>query len=236
MVKGILFIRICPATLGRPVGMRHRIQSVFSGRGATIPFAGHEITFLFTGFGEKQRTPHPLIIDKINSGLISDVVDIGGGGALDPNLQRGDIVISTDDYHLDTPLPLKVKRREEITGVISKVAAKFGRRFTEGKILTSPRIIASREERTSMFERTQCSVVQMEHYKFIKSLQQVINPEIVNTVYTTHIEIVSDAVPEHDTFPQKIKEFVHGIDYCLLRNNKYIGRIKSSFLEMWLSQ
>lgn len=236
MVKGILFIRKCPAALGGLVGMRDKIRSIFSGSGATIQFAGHDITFLFTGFGEKLRTPHPVIVDKINSGSISDIVDVGAGGALDPNLQRGDIVLSTDDYYLNNSQPLEVKRREDVSGVISTVAAQYGRHFIEGKILTSPRIIGSREERISLFERTRCSIVQMEHYSFIESLQKVMNPEKVSTVYTTHIEIVSDVVPDRDTFPQKFKEFVYGIDYCVLRNDKHIGRIKSSFLEMWLGQ
>ncbi|MHC4310501.1 MAG: phosphorylase family protein, partial [Planctomycetota bacterium] len=211
-----------------------QVQSVVSSKGATTRYAGHNITFLFLGYGKRQRIPHPTIIEKLNSGKITDIVDIGGGGALDPTLKRGDLIVSTEDIPSDSLKPLKVRRRKEITSIVQILANKKQRRYFEGKILTSDRIIASKEERIALHKQTQCSIVQMEHCWFLRALQNVMKHRSFRELHCTHIEIVADVVQQRDAFLDNLIEVFHGFNYCILFNQHYIGKVKSDFLKLWL--
>lgn len=235
-VKDILFIRKYPISLEKTSNLRKRLLSIISSSGATTHYAGHDITFLFPGYGKKIRIPHPTIIEKLNSGKITDIVDIGAGGALDPTLKRGDLILSADDIPFDSLQPLKVRRRKEIQNIVQTLANKKQRRFFERKILTSARIIASKKEKIALYKQTQCSLVQMEHCWFLRALQNVMEPQSFSDLYITHIEIVADVVQPSDTFLNNFVELFHGINYCILCNQHYIGKVKSEFLKLWLKK
>ena len=233
-IKDILFIRKHPRFLEKTSHLKKQLQSIISSRGATTHYAGHDITFLFLGYGKKQRIPHPTIIEKLNSGKITDIVDIGGGGALDPTLKRGDLILSVEDIFFDTLQPVKVRRRKEIQNIVQTLANKKQRRFFERKILTSAKIIASKEERIALYNQTKCSIVQMEHCWFLQELQNVMEPRAFSNLYITHIEIVADVVQQRGAFLNNFLELFYGINYCILLNQHYIGKVKSDFLKLWL--
>ena len=233
-IKDILFIRKYPRFLEKNSHFKKQFQSIISSRGATTHYAGHDITFLFLGYGKKQRIPHPTIIGKLNSGKITDVVDIGGGGALDPTLKRGDLILSAEDISFDTLQPLKVRRRKDIQNIVQTLANNKQRRFFERKILTSTKIIASKEEKIDLYNQTKCSIVQMEHSWFLQALQNVMEPQSFSNLYITHIEIVTDVVQQRDSFLNIFLELLHSINYCILLNQHYIGKVKSDFLKLWL--
>ena len=235
-IRDVLFIRKHPGFFEKTSQLKKQLQSIISSRGATTHYAGHDITFLFLGYGKKQRIPHPTIIEKLNSGKITDIVDIGGGGALDPTLKRGDLILSAEDIPIDTLQPLKVRRRKEIPNIVQTLAHKKQRRFFEGKILTSAKIIASKEERIALYNRTKCSIAQMEHCWFLQTLQNVMEPQPFSNLYITHIESVADVVQQRDVFLNNFLELLHGINYCILLNQHYLGKIKSDFLKLWLKK
>jgi purine-nucleoside phosphorylase len=233
-IRDILFIRKYPRFLERTSHLKKRLQSIIRSRGATTHYAGHDITFLFLGYGQKLRMPHPSIIEKLNSEKITDVVDIGGGGALDPTLKRGDLILSAEDIPLDTLESVKLRKREDIQDIAQILANKKQRRFFERKILTSAKIIVSRKERLALYKQTQCSIVQMEHCWFLRALQNIMKPQPFRELYITHIEIVADVVQQRDTFLDNFFESFHGINYCIFSNQYYIGEMKNEFLRLWL--
>lgn len=233
-IKDILFIRKCPRFLEKTSHLKKQLQSIISSKGATTHYAGHDITFLFLGYGKKQRIPHLSIVEKLNSGKITDIVDIGAAGALDPTLKRGDLILSTEDIPFDTLQPLKVRRRKEIQSIVQTLASKKHRRFFERNILTSSKIIVSKKERIALYNQTQCSIVQMEHCWFLQALQNIVEPQSFSNLYITHIEIVADVVQQRVTFLNYFLELLHGINYCILLNQHYIGKVKSDFLKLWL--
>jgi len=235
-VKDILFIRKYPRFPEKTSHLKKQLQSIISSRGAPTHYAGHDITFLFPGYGKKQRIPHPSIIAKLNSGKITDIVDIGGGGALDPTLKRGDLILGAEDIPFDTLQPLKVRRRKEIRHIVQTLASKKHRRLFEKNILTSAKIIVSKEERIALYHQTQCAIVQMEHCWFLQALQEVVEPQPFSNLYITHIEIVADVVQQRDAFLNNFLELLHGISYCILFNQHYIGKVKSDFLKLWLKR
>jgi purine-nucleoside phosphorylase len=211
------------------------LQSIISSRGTTTRYAGHNITFFFVGCGKNIRIPNPTIIKKLNSGKITDIVDIGGGGALNPKLKRGDLILSCEDIPSDTFKPLIVKRREEIRNIVQALAKREKRHFFEEKILTSTKLIASKKERIALYEQTRCSIVQMEHCWFLRALQEAMASDAFNELYITHLEIVSDVVLQNDSVINNALELFHGLNYCVLRNQHYLGNVKSEFLRLWLN-
>lgn len=233
-IKDILFIRKCPNSLDKTSHFRKQLQSIMSSRGVTTNYAGHDITFLFLGYGKRQKIPHPTIIEKLNSGKITDIVDIGAGGALDPTLKRGDLILSVENIPFDTLQPLKIRRRKEIQNIIQTLANKKQKRFFERKILTSAEIIASKEERITLHDQTQCSIVQMEHCWFLRALQNIMDPQSFSKLYITHIEIVADVVQQGNAFLNNLIKLFQGINYCILFNQHNIGKVKSDFLKLWL--
>ena len=132
-IKDILFIRKYPRFAEKTSHLKKQLQSIISNRGATIHYSGHDITFLFLGYGKKQRKPHPTIIEKLNAGIITDIVDIGGGGALDPTLKRGDFILSSEDIPFDTLKPFKLRRRKEIRDIIKHLQTRTRDAFLKEK-------------------------------------------------------------------------------------------------------
>jgi hypothetical protein len=233
-VKDILLIRKCPRFLEKTSYRNKQLQSILSSKGATTRHAGHDITFVFPGYGKRLRRLHPAIVDKLNAGTITDIVDIGGGGALDPRLQRGDLILSSEDILYDTLQPFKVRRRKGMQTVVQTLALKEQRHFFEAKILTSAHIVASKKERLELHTQTQCAIVQMEHCWFLQVLQKSMKPQAFNALHVTHLEVVADVVPQRDTWFHHAIEYFYGIMYCLIRNEHYIGHVKSEFLKLWL--
>ena len=233
-IKDILFIRKYPTSFEKTSPRKKWLKSCIDRRGTTVHYAGHNITFFFPGCGRRLRRLHPAIIDKLNTGQITDIVDIGGGGALNPDLKCGDLVMATEDIPFDTLQPLGLRSRKEITDIVKLLALKNVSSFYEGKILTHEKIIFSREARIKLYESTQCLVVQLEHCWFLRSLQSVLEPKYFNSLYVTHIEVISDAVPTSNTFTDGLVEAFHGLNTCILRNQYHLGKIKSNFLTRWL--
>ncbi|MDY6987643.1 MAG: hypothetical protein SWQ30_06240 [Thermodesulfobacteriota bacterium] len=161
-------------------------------------------------------------------------MDIGAGGALDPTLKRGDLILSVEDIPFDTLQPLKIRRRQEIQNIIQTLANKKQKRLFKRKILTSAEIITSKEERITLHDQTQCSIVQMEHCWFLRALQNVMERQSFSNLYITHIQIVADVVQQGNAFLNNLLELFQGINYCILFNQHNIGKVKSDFLKLWL--
>ncbi len=234
-VRDILFIRSYPKYFIQNHYFKNIFQSLANNKGITIRYKNHNITFLFPGIGKKQKIPHKNIIHRINSGLITDIVDVGGGGALDPQLKKGDIILSSNDVPSDTMEPIKVKRRKVIKNIVKKIADKRESRFYERNILTSDRLAGKRDTRLKLFNKTRCSVVQMEHCWFLRSLAKRMSSQSLYGLYVTHIEVITDEVPDDQRFLSNMKELYFGLTCCFLFNNKYLGTIKNDFLKTWLN-
>ncbi len=235
-VKDILFIRQYPTPLEKAGRVRRWIESRTDPRGTTATWAGHRITFYFPGVGTRLRRPHPDLISRINTGQISDIVDVGGAGALDPRLNRGDLVLSSKDICIDNSQPLPVKRRAEIEGILETLADRRQVVFLTGRILTHYNLILSRTRRLELFKETGCSVVQMEHCWFLRALKEWVHPEAFSSLHVTHAEMVSDAVPKSNNALSSLFEFWHVINTCVLFNQRRLGRLKSEVLELWLGR
>lgn len=235
-LRDILCIRQYPTALGKAAPRRKWVRSCTDPQGATVCCLGREITFFFPGYGQRIRTPHPAIIAKLNSGQITDIVDIGAGGALDPDLRRGDFVLSTGEIPSDSLEPLTLQRREEVGAVAKQLAQKHEARFFEGTIFTSAAIIASRSARLRLHEQTGCAVVQMEHGWFLRALQKAMDQHSFRALYITHLEIVIDPVPRGNSWGEGFAQFLRALDYCVLRNQHHLGRVKAEFLQRWLEK
>ena len=235
-VKDILFIRQYPTPLEKAGRVRRWIESRTDPRGTTVTVAGHRITFYLPGVGTRLRRPHPDLISRINTGQISDIVDVGGAGALDPRLNRGDLVLSSKDICIDNSQPLPVKRRAEIEGILATLADRRQVLFLTGRILTHYNLILSRTRRLELFKETGCSVVQLEHCWFLRALQEWVHPEAFSSLHVTHVEMVSDAVPKSNNALSSLFEFWHVINTCVLFNQRRLGRLKSEVLELWLGR
>jgi purine-nucleoside phosphorylase len=233
-VKDILFIRQYPTPLEKARKVRRWIESRTDPRGTTATWSGRRITFYFPGVGTRLRRPHPDLISRINAGQISDIVDVGGAGALDPRLNRGDLVLSSKDFCTGNALPLAVKRRGEIKKLLANLARRRQANFHVGCILTHHKLVLSRTRRLELFQETGCSVVQMEHCWFLRTLQECVHPEAFASLHVTHIEMVSDAVPQSGKALCALFEYWHGINTCVLSNQRRLGQLKREFLELWL--
>jgi hypothetical protein len=233
-VRDILFIRRCPALPAR-TGRAHRSIGIwFDSRGNTVSWAGHEITFFRPGFGTRIRELHPDIIAGVRSGRITDLVDVAGAGALDPCLKRGDLVLSSGDLCIDTLRAVQVQRRDEIQGIVRALAAARKVDFRVGTILTHTRVVGSRKQRLDLFEQTGCSVVQMEHGWFLRSLGRRLDAGSFSDLRVTHLEVVTDAVPGVDRWDHTLAEAWHGILNCSVRRGHCLEDVKRDFLNSWL--
>ena len=234
-IQDILFIRSYPKNISIVPSNRDVLKSIIRPEGVTIAYGRHNITFLFPGIGKLQKSPSPNIIERINAGLITDVIDIGGGGALDPSLKRGDFVLSCEDIPHDTKIPTKVKRRPDIKKIVQRLADQNKSSFYEGKILTSPHMVTRREDRKYLHDLTGCFIVQMEHCWFVRKLERCIDSTAFNNLFFTHIEVVSDEVPKNDSLANSISELYYTFKYCLFFNQNYLGNIKKDFLNLCLT-
>jgi hypothetical protein len=145
--------------------------------------------------GRRVRVPGPQLLARIREGAISEIVDIGCAGALDPSLRKGDLVLSSDDVAFDGKASLCVRRRGGLDSLLQAVAARRGVSLKMAPILTHERFVASREERIDLFERTGCVAVQMEHAWFLQLLQSMTAAECFEKIRFTHLVLITDSVP-----------------------------------------
>lgn len=166
-MRDLLFIRKYPSHLsgGYFEGLMKSANSVFRRNGQVEVIGGHRVIFFFPGYGKHTRNLPDEIIKNINSGAISDIVDFGAGGALDPVLKLGDLVLSAGEVCCDGGSELiDQKRRPQVEGIVRKIADDEGRNFYKKKILTASKVISRRLERLKYYECTGAGVVQMEHF------------------------------------------------------------------------
>jgi hypothetical protein len=154
---------------------------------------GHEVIFVFPGYGKHIRKIPQAVIGGINSGNITDVVDFGGGGALSPLLKAGALVLCIREECREwTYNPL---RRNEASDAVARTAEIFGRFWIFGSVLTWPKIVARRKDRILHRHKDGADIVQMEHCYFVQKLSQSVEPEAFSNLFFTHVEMVVDAVP-----------------------------------------
>jgi len=120
---------------------------------STVMFNHHDVTFFFPGYGTKQRNLSDEIIEKIELWEITDIVDIGMWGALDPHLRMWDFVFGEGDISLENSNPITTNIRWGARGIFEKIAVENGRNFYSSKILTTEKIISAQKERVALFKK-----------------------------------------------------------------------------------
>ena len=206
-----------------------------SREGYTVNYHNHNVTFVFPGYGIRLREIPQEVIRRINDRKITDIVDIGGGGALASRLNVGDLVLSTGGVNIDGANFWELNRRPVADEIARTIATTNEVNFYRSPILTSRKIVARRYERIDLQRRTKCDLVQMEHYWFMDSIRSKITPEVWDELYFTHLEMAADAVPKPEaTFLDNLRSTAKSIDICVLRNQKYLGKLKNDFLREFL--
>lgn len=200
----------------------------------TTNFNDHNITFFFPWYGQNIRRISDEIINGINSGTITDIVDIGWWWALDPHLKLWDFVFSEWDITPEFWEPISLNSRLEAKEIFKKIAEDAGRKFTTSKILTTKKIIRHKGDRLELFKKTWAKIVQMEHYWFISQIKSRVTPEAFARLHINHLEIVSDEVPSTTSFFQSLWWIIKAINYCVISNQKYIWVFKTKFLNEFL--
>jgi hypothetical protein len=227
-------MRLYPTSLTRKGKLRRWLRSWLGSDGAILALGGHEVTFFYPGLGRRLRRPGGGILQKLVSGEITDIVDVGGGGALDPALRRGELVLGSVDVASDTPAPLPLRRRPEMPGLVEALARQLGVGYRRAPLLTHDRGVFSRRERLRVRSETGCSVVQIEHAWFLRLLQQLIGPKRFARLCVTHVEVVADIVPPTDSWFSSVFELLQALLRCFFFSQRYLGGVKSAFLRSWL--
>jgi purine-nucleoside phosphorylase len=196
----ILFMRVPPTGLVKPVGGggrcgSARLAAVFAREGFRGRIGERNITCFWIGMGRRVRVPGRKLLERIRSGAITEIIDIGCAGALDSGLGRGDLVLSSDDIAFDSDVPVAVSRRPELEFILQEVAADRGVTLRRAPILTHERFVSSRADRIELFERTGCFAVQMEHVWFLQLLQSLLPDRTLDIIRFTQIVLITDAVP-----------------------------------------
>ena len=143
-VRSVLFLRALP----------RRIAA-----GNPPPWAPLRIEVFWIGFGRRVRAPGAALLARMRSGEFSDVVDVGVAGALDPRLERGDLVLSTVEVPSDSREPLSPRRRPGVLRVARRLASQRGVALRSAPVLTHSAPVLSRRDRLDWLERTGCAAV-----------------------------------------------------------------------------
>jgi hypothetical protein len=196
----ILFLRVPPRGLLKPLGgIRSRrpirLSAVFDRNGCSGRIGERRITCFWIGMGRRVRVPGRKLLERIRGGAAAQLVDIGCAGALDPGLQRGDLVLSGNDIAFDSTVPVAVHRRTGLEVILQEVAAGRGVNLRRAPILTHERFVSSRADRIELFERTGCAAVQMEHVWFLQLLRRLLTADRFDEIRVTHLVLITDAVP-----------------------------------------
>ncbi len=236
-MKGVLFIRKFPSCLAPSYakGLERSARSVF-GAGQWEIINGHKVVFLFPGLGKKIRKIPSTIVAAIDSGEISDVVDFGATGALDPGLRVGDMVLSEGEVCCNGSKPFPRRcRNAKAREILQSIAIERRRKLWEGKILTSDKVVARASERIDWLYKTEAIAVQMEHFWFVQKLQQAVTQQAFDALYFTHVELIADEVPQGNaTLFEKLRAIFKALDICVFRNDFHLGRLKLRFLQEFL--
>jgi purine-nucleoside phosphorylase len=196
----ILFLRVPPRGLIESVGGTGwrgptRLTAAFSANGFRGRLGERSITCFWVGLGRRVRVPGRELLERLRSGEISEIIDIGCAGALDPSLRRGDLVLSSEDMAFDSGAPVAVSRLPELLPLLHEVAVSRGVTLRSAPILTHERLIASRDERTELFDSSGCAAVQIEHAWFLQLLRSLTPAARFETIRVTHLVLITDAVP-----------------------------------------
>ncbi|MDQ7022424.1 MAG: hypothetical protein Q9M97_02660 [Candidatus Gracilibacteria bacterium] len=209
-------------------------DSTKNSSGTNVEFNNHNVTFFFPGYGKKQRILSDEIIGKIENGEITDIVDVGMGGALDPDLKMGDFVFGKGDITIENNEPISENIRPNAEEIFRKIAEENGRGFYNSKILTTEKIIGPKKDRIELFKKTGAKIVQMEHIWFIEQIKNKLSEDAFKKLYITHLEIVSDEVPEKENFFLSVWGIMKAVKYVIIDNQKNIGVFKTKFLKEFL--
>lgn len=217
----------------REMAVRRLCHSLVRPTGANVILNGHRITFLFPGVGKHIRQIHSRIIEQINSGQITDIIDIGGAGALTQNLRVGDFVLSTTDISVDRTCALPCKRRRSIRRTIEEVARNRGAAFFEGPILTASNMVLSPRKRALHYLESHCLAVQMEHAWLLQQIQRQVLPAAFNQIFVTHLEIITDSFPKMAVASglSCLQAFANTVVF----NQSFLGSAKTEILHKMLA-
>jgi len=199
----ILFLRVPPRGVIRPAGNSVwrgsiRLGAVFVSGGIRGRLGERDITSFWIGLGRAVRAPGRQLLERIRAGVITEIIDIGCAGALDPALSRGDLVLSNREVAFDRAAPAAARfarRGPQLRSLLLDVAKQRGVHLNIAPILTHERFVGSREERIELFEQTGCMAVQMEHLWFLELLQSLTSADCINNIRITHLALITDAVP-----------------------------------------
>ena len=233
-IKDVLLMRQYATSFSERDKKESLKSSVNDALGYTTNFNGHDITFFFPWYGQNIRRISDEIINGINNGTITDIIDIGWWWALDPHLKLGDFVFSEWDITPDFLEPISLNSRPETKEIFRKIAEDAGRKFATSKILTTKKIIRHKGDRLELFKKTWAKVVQMEHYRFVSQIKSRVKPEAFEKLYISHLEIVSDEVPSTTSFIESTWWILKAVNYCVLSNKKHIWVFKTKFLNEFL--
>ena len=174
------------------------------------------------------------LLQRLRDGTVQEIIDIGCAGALDPDLHRGDLVLSSDDLSFDSPVPVGVRRRAGLASLLQEVAARRGVGLRAAPILTHERFIAGRDERLELFESTGCAAVQMEHVWFLRLLQQLLQKDRFEQLRFTHVVLITDVVPAAASCRVRIRSQWDALTgYLLPRGRGGIASLRREVLGSW---
>jgi len=235
----ILFLRVPPLGLIESAagsGWRGptRLTAAFASNGFRGRVGERSITSFWIGMGRRVREPGRQLLERLRNGRISDIIDIGCAGALDPSLQRGDLVLSSGDVAFDGVVPAVVRRGPELSSLLHDVAVSRGVTLHPAPILTHERLIASRDERIELFDRTGCAAVQIEHVWFLRLLQSLLPDRTLEKIQVTHFVLITDAVPRTHRRLATARSAWHAlVGYALPGGSGGIASLRREVLSRW---
>ncbi len=233
-IKWVLLMRRYATSFSEENTKQNLKNSTKDENGASVSFSNHEVTFFFPGYGKKQRILWDEIIAKIESWEITDIVDIWMWGALDPSLIMWDFVFGEWDITMNNNTPITKNIRWGAEEIFKKMAEENGRNFYSSKILTTEKIISAKKERVELFEKSWAKIVQMEHIWFVEQIKSKISKEAFERLFITHLEIVSDIVPEKENIFLSVWGILKAVKYVIIDNQKNVWVFKTKFLKEFL--
>ena len=210
------------------------LRCVLASRGVSGLMGERRVTCFWVGLGRKVRVPGPALLGGLESGAITDVLDIGCAGALDPTLRRGDLVLSSDDLPFDAGTPMALRRHRPLVDLLEIVARRRGPALRTGPILTHERAVLRRSERLALFERTGCLAVQMEHAWFLQALASRLSGRAFARLRVTHLVMITDAVPRSDSSALTAVSLWHALaGFVFQRTRRGIASVRRDVLTVW---
>lgn len=251
-VGGVLVLRACPCSgdfqtsvlnnscrLGGAL-CRLLLWLASWGRGVEVslpagpPGRRRRLIFFASGFGRRVRPLPPWLLAAIREGAITDLVDVGAIGALDPSLLRGDLVWSTGTLACDSLQTAWGQRRESLRPCIRAIAERRRVRLWEAPILTHHRVVGSRRARLDLHRSTGCAAVEMEHAWMLLNIRERLGPQRFGRLAITHLGVVTDTGPQRDGLLPALREIGLALSLFFPWTWGGVGRIRGEFLQEWL--